>query len=40
MGGDDFETVSGHVLEGLQNMDFVLSTETSFAFNEGDGSAF
>ena len=40
MGGDDFETVSGHVLEGLQNMEFVLSTETSFAFNDGDGSAF
>jgi hypothetical protein len=40
MGGDDFETVSGNVLEGLQNLDHVLSTETSFAFNEGDGSAF
>ena len=40
MGGDDFETVSGNVLEGLQNMDHVLSTETSFAFNDGDGSAF
>ena len=40
MGGDDFETVSGNVLEGLQNMDFVLSTQTSFAFNDGDGSAF
>ena len=25
---------------GMQNLDHVLSTETSFAFNEGDGSAF
>ena len=40
MGGDDFETVAGAVLEGLQNSDWVLSTETSFAFNDGDGSAF
>jgi hypothetical protein len=39
MGGDDFETVSGAVLEGLQNSDWVLSTQTSFAFNDG-GSAF
>lgn len=40
MGGDDFETVAGNVLEGLQNMDHVLSTETSFAFNDDGGSAF
>jgi hypothetical protein len=38
MGGDDFETVAGSVLEGLQNMDWVVSTETSFAINDG-GSA-
>jgi hypothetical protein len=39
MGGDDFETVAGSVLEGLQNMDWVVSTETSFAINDGGGSA-
>jgi hypothetical protein len=39
MGGDDFDTVSGNVLEGLQNMEFVRSTQTSFAFND-DGSPF
>jgi hypothetical protein len=39
MGGDDFDTVTGAVLEGLQNSDWVISTETSFSFNDG-GSAF
>ena len=38
MDGDDFETVSGEVLDGLNNMDWVTSTETSFGFNDTDGS--
>ena len=39
MGGDDFESVAGGVLDGLHEMEFVNSTETSFAFNDVDGEA-
>ena len=38
LGGDDFETVSGTVLDGLNDMAFVVSTETSFGFTDTDGS--
>jgi len=39
MGGDDFETVAGSVLEGLHAMDGVRSTETSFATNDAEAAA-